>query len=64
MQNGVETLIIFMDNLFKKDALSEAYESHTQFDRFSRTPKMTMENFIIESEKCYNRTKKNCHGIT
>ena len=39
-----------MDNLFNKDALSEAYQSYIQFDRFLRTTEMTMENFIIEFE--------------
>ena len=57
-QDGVKTLITFMGNLFKKNALSEAYESYTQFDRFSRPPEMTMKNFIIEFEKYYNRAKK------
>ena len=53
-----------MDNLFKKDALSEAYESFTEFDRFSITPEMTMENYIIELEKYYNRTKNlTCHCL-
>ena len=47
-----------MDDLFNKDALSEAYEPYTQFDRFSRTPEMTMDDFIIEFKKYYNRTKK------
>ena len=53
-QGGVKTLII--DNLLKTVALREAYESYTQLDRFSRTPEMTMENFIIEFEKYHNRT--------
>ena len=53
-QDGVKTY----GQSVQKYALSEAYESYTQFDKFSRTPEMTMENFITELEKYYNKTKK------
>lgn len=56
--DGVKQLITFMDNIFKKDELSEAYEIYTEFDRFKRTSGMAMEEYVTEFEKLYNRSKK------
>ena len=55
---GVATLIKFMDNVFKKDELSAAYEAYTVFDRYRKPTETTMEEFVIEFEKLYNKTKK------
>lgn len=56
--NGVEKLIEFMDKIFKKDELSEAYEAYTEFDRFRRSKATSMEDYVTEFEKLYNKTKK------
>ena len=56
--DGVAQLITFMDKIFKKDELSEAYEAYTEFDRFRRSQVTTMENYVTEFEKLYNKTKK------
>ena len=49
-----------MDKLFKKDELSEAYETYVEFDRFrlSKVGVSSMEDYVIEFEKLYNKTKK------
>ncbi|PIK50177.1 hypothetical protein BSL78_12928 [Apostichopus japonicus] len=57
-ETGVSTLIKFMDNVFKKDELSAAYEAYTSFDRYRRQTETTMEEFVTEFEKLYNKTKK------
>ena len=56
--DGVKKLIKFMDNLFKKDELSEAYEIFSDFERFKRSPTMTMDTYTMEFDKLYNKTKK------
>ena len=56
--DGVEKLILFMDKIFKKDELSEAYEAYTDFDRFRRSKVTSMEDYVTEFEKLYNKTKK------
>jgi transposase InsO family protein len=56
--DGVAELLKFMDKIFKKDDLSEAYEVYTDFDRFRRDEKMTMDMYVMEFEKRYNKTKK------
>lgn len=56
--DGVNQLIAFMDKIFKKDELSEAYEAYTEFDRFRRSKVSSMENYVTEFEKLYNKTKK------
>ena len=56
--DGVETLINFMDKLFKKDELSEAYEVFTDFERFKRKSTESMEVYVMDFEKLYNKTKR------
>ena len=56
--DGVKTLITFLDKIYKQDELSAAYEVYTQFDRYKKTPNMTMENYLIEFDKLYNKTRK------
>ncbi|KAG1673036.1 DNA polymerase epsilon subunit 2 [Nymphon striatum] len=57
-EDGSETLIKFMDNIFKQDELSEAYEAYAEFDRHKRSGQITMEMYVVEFEKLYHRTKK------
>ena len=56
--DGVTKLIEFLDKIFKKDELSEAYETYVEFDRFRRSKLSSMEDYVIEFEKLYNKTKK------
>ncbi|KAG1651277.1 hypothetical protein GQR58_027299 [Nymphon striatum] len=42
--DGVDSLIEFMDKIFKMDELSEAYEFYTEFDRFRRSKVGSMED--------------------
>ena len=57
-EDGVETIIKFLDDVFKKDELSEVYEHYVNFDRYKRDSKETMDRYILEFEKLYNKTKK------
>lgn len=57
-EDGVKTLIEFMDNIYKQDALSEAYEAYAEFDRYKRSNDASMDMYVGEFEKLYNRTKK------
>ncbi|CAG2236150.1 unnamed protein product [Mytilus edulis] len=56
--DGVDKLIEFMDKIFKKYELSEAYEAYSEFDRFRRSEVSLMEEYVTEFEKLYNKTKK------
>ena len=51
--DGIDTLIIFMDNLFKRDELTEVYEAYVNFDRYRRSASESMEKYVIEFEKLY-----------
>ena len=57
-EGGMKTLISFMDEIYKKDDLSVAYEVYTEFNRFKRNGTISMENYVIEFEKLYNKTCK------
>ena len=56
--DGVKKLTDFLDKIFKKDELSEAYESYVEFDRFRRSKASSMEDYVTEFKKLYNKTKK------
>ena len=58
VDNGVDVLIRFLDKIYKKDELSSAYETYTKFDRFKKSPQMSMEDYLINFDKLYNQTKK------
>ena len=53
--DGVDTLLTYLDSLFKKDELNEVYEHYNNFDRYQRDPKQKMEEFVLEFEKLYKR---------
>ena len=57
-EDGMVTLITFLDKLYKKDPLTNVYEHYVNFDRFKRQSNVTMENYILEFEKLYNLAKK------
>ena len=57
-EGGMKTLISIMDEIYKKDDLSEAYEVYTEFNRFKRNGTISMENYVIEFEELYNKTCK------
>ena len=56
--DGVKKLVEFMNTVFKKDELSEAYEIYTELDRFRRSKVNSMEDNVLEFEKLYNKSKK------
>ena len=55
---GVEKFKQFMDSLFKKDDLTSTYECYVQFEQFKRSGKQTVDEFLIEFDKLYNRADK------
>ena len=57
-ENGVETLITYLNTLFRKDELCEVYERYTTFDRYSKTDEVKMDDFILAFERLYNRIKQ------
>ena len=57
-EDGIKTLITFMDGIFKKDELTQVYDAYIKFDRFKRTMNDAIENYIIEFEKLYVKTKR------
>ena len=58
IDNGVETLIVFFDRVLNKDELAEIYEHYVNFDSYQKDCSDTMENYIVEFEKLYNRKFK------
>ena len=58
--DGIDKSITYMDKIFKKDELSDIYETFCDFDRFHRRrADISMEVYVMDFEKLYKITKKN-----
>ena len=50
-ENGVQTLIAFLDPIYKQDDLASAYEKWLSYERFTRKEQMSMEEYVSEYQK-------------
>ena len=56
--DGVKILLEILDKYYKKDDLSEAFESWSKFVSCIRVDGVTIDNYISEFYKRYNELKK------
>ena len=56
--DGINVLFQKLDLKYKKDDLTEAYESWRKFDILRKEKEMTMDEFISEFDKRWNQVKK------
>lgn len=56
--DGVTKILEFLDTIFQRDSLVEAYESYTEFDRFKRSPNENIDLYVAEFERLYTVMKK------
>ena len=60
--NGVKNIIDHLDKLFKKDETLQKYQALEAFETYHRPTNTTIQEFLIEFEKRYNKTKS--YGTT
>ena len=58
LATGLKELIEFLDKIYKEDDLTLAYDRWTEFDHFRKREELSMEEYISEYTKLYNRVKK------
>ena len=56
--NGVANFIKYMDQIFKKDDQTQAYEDYVKFDSFRRGKGVKVQEFLMEFDKLYNMAAK------
>ena len=56
--DGVKILLEILDKYYKKDDLSEAFESWSKFVSYLRVDGVTIDNYISEFYKRYNELRK------
>ena len=61
-EKGVENVIKKLDSIYVRDKVQTAYEAYDKFERFQRTPDMSMSDFIVEFERLLTKTKS--YGTT
>ena len=57
-ENGIAELIKFLDGIYTKDDMAEAWEKFRTFSDLHRKPEQSMSEFISEWENCYFKMKK------
>ena len=50
-EDGVDTLIKFLEKMYKEDELFAAYETWAEFDHYRQTEKIPMEEYVTEFRK-------------
>jgi hypothetical protein len=56
--DGLTRLLNSLDKVFEKEAKDLSYAAYTEFDKFRMTSDMSMEDYIIEFERLYNKCRK------
>lgn len=56
--DGMNTLIQALDNVFQKERVDSAYEAYKTFDGYRKSDSTSMGDFIIEFDQRYQRTRK------
>ena len=57
-EDGMTVLINALDNVFLSDEQDNSYAAYTCFEQFKKAQNMSMNDYIIEFERLYNKTKK------
>ena len=57
VDNGVDNIIAKLDTLYLRDKVQTAYECYDKFEKFQRSPDMSMSEFIIQFERLLTKTK-------
>ena len=57
-EDGLETLMTYMDKQLGKDDLSDCLEKYEQFDSFERSDQVSMAEYVSKFEQHYNRILK------
>ena len=59
--DGIETLITALDDIFLLNKVDQAYAAYSKFDTFKKSGNITMSDYIIEYERLYHQCTK--HGM-
>ena len=57
VEEGLNNLITKLDGLFLKDEHQRTYVSYAEFEEFKRPEDMTIDNYINDFERLYNKVK-------
>ena len=56
--NGIEELLKFLDTIYTKDTMADAWDKFCAFTSLVKKPEQSMEIFIAEWENCYHKARK------
>ena len=57
-ENGIKELIDFLDKIYNKDDMADAWDKFSEFASFTKKPDQNMDLFISEWENSYHKAKK------
>ena len=56
--DGIKELISFLDGIYNKDEMADAWDKYVAFSSLSRKPEQPMVEFISDWENVYHKAKK------
>lgn len=57
-QDGMDVLLEALDSLFIQDEIDLTYSAYSSFEKFKKTPNISMNEYIIEYERLYGACRK------
>ena len=57
-ENGIKELLDFLDKIYTKDDMADAWDKFSEFTSFTKKPDQHMDIFIAEWENSYHKAKK------
>ena len=58
---GVDAVMAKLDSLFLQDSEHLAFEAYERFEKYSRSPGMSLDDYLFEFDRLYEKVKK--HGM-
>lgn len=63
-EQGVDRIILKLNDLYKKDELNEKFEDLEKFESYKRDPETSMQQFMIDFDQNYNKLRRHGTVIT
>ena len=57
-ENGIDELLVFLDTIYTKDEMADAWDRFSEFSSFVRKKEVKMSDFVADWQNCYYRAKK------
>ena len=57
-EDGIKDLLTFLDGIYNKDEMADAWDKYVEFSSLSRKPEQSMVDFLSDWENVHHKAKK------